>query len=380
MKIALNALCADNRSGTGYYARGLAGGFAQLAADTGAESAAHTVLVILPESLRGRHPTGGNMEFEYARTAGTLSRIWWEERQLPRLLRERHVDLLHGPAFVIPSRCPCPAVVTVHDCAFLRFPETIAFLKRHYYRRRITASAKSARLVLTDSEFAAAEIRARLGIDASRIHAVPLGVDARFRRDVAPDEIQAVRNRYILPQRFILFVGVIEPRKNLATLLRAYAAAREKGLESDLVLAGRSGWMNREIYALPGELNIREHVRFPGFVGDEDLPALYAAADLFAYPSLYEGFGLPVLEAMAAGLPVLVSDAPALVEVLGEAGMIIPATDVEAWTDALLVMSREDDRRRDLAAAARRRAAPFTWQQTARRTLAAYEAALQALQ
>lgn len=373
MKVAINALCADNRSGTGYYARGLLAGLASLTADG---ENPHDVVTVLPDSYQPAFNLPSHWHLLKGPSGGAPARIAWEEFQLPSRLARLGVDLCHGPAFVVPRRWRGPSVVTIHDAAFLRYPETISWLKRLYYNNRIPASARQARAVVTDSQFAAREIQECMGIPADGIEAVPLGVDHRFRAVVSPEQRAAVRREHHLPETYLLFVGVIEPRKNLATLIQAYARARQQGLDIPLVMAGRSGWKNRDIFELPRQLGIESHVHFPGYIPDTGLPALYANAQVFVYPSLYEGFGLPVLEAMAAGCPVLVSDAGALRELAGDAGRSVPALGVEAWAEALRECGRNADRRAAMAEAGRKRSAAYTWEETARQTLVVYEKAL----
>ncbi len=375
MRIALNGLCADNRSGTGYYTWGLLSGLTGLSEQSELNDHFLAFLSDSPLFKGGRGDRSWTLETIPVRHP--VARIAWEEFVLPRRARRWGADLLHGPAFMLPSGWRGPAIVTIHDCAFLRYPETILPLKRAWYRYAIPRSARRANLILTDSEAARRDIIELMKIPGDKVRAIPLGVDPRFYRENIPDEIIAqVRKKHGLPDCYILFVGVIEPRKNLVTLLRAFDQARGKGLKENLVLAGRPGWgmdLNSLLMETP---EIRDAVHVLGFVEDAEMPALYAGASVFAYPSLYEGFGLPVLEAMAAGTPVIVSDDAALVELAGEAGFVLPARDAEAWGDCLLRMTSDSGilklhREQGLA-----RAAHFTWENTAHLTLMAYHDAV----
>jgi len=204
-------------------------------------------------------------------------------------------------------------------------------------------------------------------------------VDARFQPITDPDTLARVRNRYGLPERFILYVGTIEPRKNLTTLLEAYAAltSRVSNLQYPisnihLVIAGRKGWLYEGFFRRLRELGLEREVVFPGFVPDEDLPALYSAAELFVFPSLYEGFGLPPLEAMACGTPVITSNSSSLPEVVGEVGIMVEPRDVRALAEAMELVLTDEGKRREMREKGLRQAARFSWKRTAQETLEVY--------
>ncbi|HBY45257.1 MAG TPA: glycosyltransferase family 1 protein, partial [Chloroflexi bacterium] len=209
--------------------------------------------------------------------------------------------------------------------------------------------------------------------DPERVVTVPNGVGDEM-RPLGADEVAAFRARQGLTGPTLLFLGTLQPRKNLETLLRAWArTAGETGWQ--LVVAGAAGWHHEPIFDLARELGIADAVRFVGFVPPEDLPLWHNAADAFVYPSLYEGFGLPLLEAMACGTPVVTSETPALREVVGNAGLIVGPRDVPALAQALLQLAREPELREELAARGLRRASEFSWRRTAAETAAVYRAA-----
>ncbi len=301
----------------------------------------------------------------------------WEQVGLPLALRRAQVDLFFGPYMGLPLLSSVPAVVMVHDLAWRRFPETYPRKKRGYYQLFVGASVRKARRVLCPSYSTGAEVHELLGVPRERIDVVHNAVAPRFRPLSDSAALAAVRERYQLPSRYLLYLGTIEPRKNLERLLRAYALARQAhGVDVPLVLAGPLGWLYDQILALPAELGIAEHVIRPGFIDDADLPGLYAAAELFVYPSLYEGFGLPVVEAMACGTPVVTTSTSSLPEVAGEAAIVVDPLDMLALAQAIADGLRDEARRARLRTAGLAQAARFSQEQQARGTLACFERAL----
>jgi glycosyltransferase involved in cell wall biosynthesis len=296
-------------------------------------------------------------------------RIAWEHAMLPIAARRDRLDLFHGTMNVLPRFLPCPAIVTIHDLAFLRWPDQVPARRYRYLSAGVAAAAGRAARIIAVSESTKTDVVELLAVDPARISVTPLGVDARF-RPPSPEERTAFRERQNLVQPYLLAVGNLEPRKNLPGLLRAFARLAPE-VPHDLVLIGAEGWLTGEFHSTLAGLRLGERVRMTGFVSDEDLPLWYGAADLFVYPSLYEGFGLPVVEAMACATPVVTSNTSSLPEVAGDAALLVaPADDALALgirrvlTDPALA---HDLRRRGQA-----RAAEFTWERTAERTVAVY--------
>jgi glycosyltransferase involved in cell wall biosynthesis len=302
-----------------------------------------------------------------------LARILWEQAFQPAALRQTGVDLAHGPAFVAPLAAPCPTVVTVHDLSFLRFPHLFRPANRLYLRLFTRASVRRARQVIAVSAHAADETVRLLGADPHKVHVVYHGVDPLF-RPLPPDEVAAWREARGLPERLMLAVGTLEPRKNLPRLIEAFANLRRPDLT--LALVGGRGWYEQEIFTCVERLGVKGQVIFPGYVANEELLWWYNAATVFAYPSLYEGFGLPVLEAQACGTPVLTADSSALPEAAGDGALLVDPYRVEAIAEGLRRLLddeglREQMRQRGLAHAAR-----FNWQHAAAETVAVYHQAL----
>lgn len=303
-------------------------------------------------------------------------RILWEQLVLPLALRRAGVDLLHAMAFVAPLYEACPFVLTVYDLSFLHYPQLFRPLNRHYLRLFGRRSARRARRVLTISESTRQDVVRAWNVPPERIDVTYCGVDPAF-RPLSAEELDAFRHQRGLPEHFVLFLGTLEPRKNLDTLLEAYALwCQAQPSAPALVIAGAKGWYFQHVFASVERLELSQRVHFAGYVPIAELPAWYGAADLFVYPSQYEGFGLPVLEAMACGTPVITSDRSSLPEVVGEAGCLVPPDDASQLAKSLRQVWNDGDLRQAMRESGLARAAQFSWEQTARQTIACYERAL----
>lgn len=303
-------------------------------------------------------------------------RILWEQTALPVQIERRHLDLIHGTLNVLPVARRVPGVVTIHDVAFLRFPERFLPAKRRYLTYLTRWSARGAKRVIASSENTRRDIVRLLGVPEERVRVIYLGVEDRLRQQVDPDAVERLREAHRLPESFFLYIGTLEPRKNLVRLLDAYGRARAAGVTWPLVLAGARGWLYEEIFARVRELRLETHVRFPGYVLYEDLPLWYNAAGAFVYPSLYEGFGLPIAEAMACGCPVLTARNSSLPEVAGDAAILVDGEDVDALSRGLVQLADDTALRAALIERGRRQSAGFTWQRTAAEVLSVYDEVL----
>jgi glycosyltransferase involved in cell wall biosynthesis len=300
--------------------------------------------------------------------------LGWALVGLPRAARQARAQVVHSPAYTAPLWGAPPTVVTIHDVSYARHPEWYPyrrdFVRRAFYRW----SATSASAVVTDSEFSASEIVEAYGIPRRRIHVIPLGVDAKFSPATAADACE-------LPQEvsglFVLHVGDLHERRNLTTALDAVLAARRHfgGASAvQLVLAGVDRGIGDGLCAIAADADMPEAVVKLGPVSEPLLRSLYRCAAALVYPSFYEGFGLPIVEAMASGTPVIASHAASIPEVLGDAGILVDPYDVRAWTDAIVHVVNDDDCRTTLRSRGLSRAAGFTWERTARLTLGVYRA------
>ena len=306
-------------------------------------------------------------------TEGPLSRILWEQTLQPWAIRR--FDLYHALAFVAPLALSAPMVVTVYDLSFLRFPQRLSKVRRLYLQAMTALTCARARRILAISQSTADDLTTLLGIPASKIDVTPLGYDKALFRPLLPAEREHFRQKEGLPARFWLYVGTLEPRKNLELLLRAYARL-EPAERLPLILGGGLGWQGQRVLAAIERLGLRDAVRHFGFIAAADLPFWYNCAEAFLYPSVFEGFGLPVLEAMACGAPVLTSDVSSLPEVVGSAGKCLPPADEERWTAELKALKADAAWRDQARKSGLERAALFSWARTAEHTVRSYRMAM----
>jgi glycosyltransferase involved in cell wall biosynthesis len=320
-------------------------------------------------------PQGMRVQRSSWPTATPYGRIAWEQLRAPVALRQEQIDVLHGMAFVVPLLSPCPTVVTVLDLSFLRFPEAFKGFKRAYLTLMTRLSVRRAAKVIAISESTRQDVIELLGVPPERVVRIYCGTDPRF-RPLPADEVAAFRQEKGLPSRFVLFLGTIEPRKNAVTLIEAFAAliAAERRQTEDLqlVLAGGRGWLAEPVYARVEELGLQDRVRFAGYVPESEKTLWYNAATCFCYPSLYEGFGLPPLEAMACGVPVVTSNVSSLPEVVGEAALTVDPLDSAALCEALRHVLVDRVLRIELSALGPARARLFSWSEAARQTADVY--------
>lgn len=290
-------------------------------------------------------------------------------------LRRRRVDLLHVQ-FTAPPFAPCPVVATIHDLSFEHFPET--FKRRSCVQLRFTVrrTAQSARHIITSSEYSRRDIVETYKLSPERVTVTPLAAAHHFAPVEDAAELARVRACYKLPAEYILAVGSIQPRKNLPRLIQAYerlCESRPQGTLPQLVLVGNQAWLSGDTLNAIARTPHRERIILTGYVPESDLPALYTAALCFVYPSFFEGFGLPPLEAMRCGAPVLTGDRSSLPEVVGDAGLTFNPFDEQSITETLARIVNNANLRAELRAKGFEQARRFDWRETARRTLAVYE-------
>lgn len=301
----------------------------------------------------------------------------FERAALAVELLPHRLDLLHSPDFIPPYGGRYRSVITVHDLAFLHYPGFLTAESRRYYNGQIAAAVRRADHIIADSEATRSDVIELLGVPPGKVSTVLMAADERF-RPATPEAIAQMRNRHGLPEDYSLFLGTFEPRKNLGGLLRATALLRADLPDAPpLVVAGRRGWLYEEAFALCSELGLDGFVIWLEDAPFEDFPALYSGAQVFCLPSFYEGFGLPPLEAMACGTPVVVSDRASLPEVVGDAGLLVDPDDPASIADGLRRVLTDPALAADLRRRGREQAARFSWRETARQTLAVYERTLE---
>jgi glycosyltransferase involved in cell wall biosynthesis len=304
----------------------------------------------------------------------------WHLLRRPRLGRSRrlrYADVVHAPSVAVPPKSDAPLVVTAHDAAPLIYPETYPRRGRRFHTQGLAAAAKRADLVITVSESAAEELAAYTAIPPERMRVVPNGVDLEIAGDA---QVEATRRELGLDDApYVFWIGSLEPRKNVGTLVDAFVRwALHTDLPHRLVLAGPAGWLEDEASVLAPARRLGDRVRTLGRVGDPVLGALYRGADLFAFPSHHEGFGIPVLEAMAQETPVIAADIPALREIASGAAVLRSPDDPDAWVAALDNLLHDAAELARLGNAGRARAQGYSWTRCAEETRAIYLEAVEA--
>jgi len=307
--------------------------------------------------------------------AGTIARTL----QMRAAIRQTRPDIIHYPASFARATGrgglrTAKVVVTVHDLSFLHHPEWFKRGRAAYYRAAIQPTVTLADLLLADSEATAQDLMSLLGVPNEKIVVTPLGVDEEFAPSPA-EHIARVRRTYTLPDRFFLYLGTIEPRKNLPRVIEAFESIAD-ACDLDLVIAGREGWRAESTRLAYQRARARSRIRFPGFIPSEDMPAVLSAATVFVWPSLFEGFGLPPLEAMACGTPVITSSTSSLPEVVGDAAIQVVPEEVSQIAHAMQRLASDETERARLRTASLERARRFTWRRTAECTAKAYQRVL----
>ncbi len=294
-------------------------------------------------------------------------------------LRKNHVDVLHVQ-YTAPPRTPCALVATIHDLSFEHLPETFNRRSRAQLRLTVRRTAQKAAQILTLSAFSRDDIIETYAVDPERVRVTPPAAPASFAPVTAETELRRIRASYGIDRDYILALGSIQPRKNLVRLINAYSSlsrVRPKHELPQLVLAGKRGWLESATIQAAEQSEARRDILFIGYVSDSDLPALYSGAMCFVYPSYFEGFGLPVLEAMQCGTPVIAGNRTSLPEAAGDAGVLFDPFDESAIAGALMKVIENPNYRAELRVKGLERVAAFNWLTTAKMTLEAYERAAQ---
>ncbi|MEA2575943.1 MAG: hypothetical protein QOH93_3241 [Chloroflexia bacterium] len=300
-------------------------------------------------------------------------RTVWMQTVLPSALRQVRPDLCHFTNYLAPVQCPCPSIVTIYDMTVFITPRFHTFKKFVLDRTLIPIVARRADAIVTVSNSARNDILRYLKVPRDKVRVIPGAASSHFHLTNDEDKLEEVRRRYGLDGSYILYVGTIEPRKNLVRLARAFSRLKKRGLPHKLLIVGQAGWQVGPVYAEVERLGLTKDVIFTGYVPLEDLPPLYTMAESLAFPSLYEGFGLPVIEAMACGTPVITSRSSSLREISGDAALLIDPLSVDELEDALYRVHSDPVLRACLREKGIARAALFTWETTARATLDLYK-------
>jgi glycosyltransferase involved in cell wall biosynthesis len=368
LRIALNAQLLSFSDS--YRSGGISRVIYHTLAELGRDARGNAYDVFVPEAPSAGS-AWGTLSFHASgrRTQRPAMRIMWEQTLFARELRRLEPDLVHGMAYSVPAAWAGPSVVTVFDLSFLLFPRAFKPANRIYLAATTRATAKRARRILTISEHARRDIVRLLSVPEEYVDVAYPAVEDRY-RSLPDDQIRAFRLARGLPQAFVFALGTLEPRKNLVGLLHAYARLDKP--RPPLYVAGGAGWRFSPIFDTVRQLQLSEEVHFLGFVPEDELPLWYNAARLFVFPSLYEGFGLPVLEAMACGTPVITSTAASLPEVGGKAALLVPPADTHRIAQEMERVLDDPQVRMEMRAAGRIQASRFTWRGMTDQIVASY--------
>lgn len=325
---------------------------------------------------RSESTVAGIEKFPHVR----VCRVWPHTRyvriplSLPLAVLRTGVDLLHVQ-YTAPPWNFVPVVTTIHDISFEHLPQFYTPRERWFFKLAIGYTARHAAKILTDSEYSRQDIIQTYDLPADRVVVTPLGVSPLFRPVREADRIESVKKEYGITREYLLSVGSLQPRKNLVRLITAYVRlrAREEDFAPQLVIVGKRAWLYQDIFRAARTSGYLSDIIFTDYVPDEDLPMLYGGATVFIYPSMFEGFGLPVLEAMACGVPVITSNSSSLPEVAGEAALLVDPYDETALEKAILRLVSDDRLRQKLSLEGLRQAQKFSWRRTAELTLQVYE-------
>lgn len=292
--------------------------------------------------------------------------------QLPLKLRDYPLDVVHDLTQVSPFTLYSQSkkILTIHDLSPILFPENYGIIHGFLQKHILPRTLKNVDTIITVSYNTKVDVLKYLKFRGDKIREIPLGVDEKFKPQKNTIDFM---EKYNINSPFILYVGTLEPRKNIPTLIKAFYKLKRKDIEHKLIISGGKGWKYKEIYETIEKLNLQKEVIFTGYVPEEDLPRLYNSADLFVYPSLYEGFGLPPLEAMACGCPVVASKTSSLPEVVGNAGILVNPHDVDDISNKMYETLTNEGLREELSRMGSERAKLFSWEKVAKETLKVYE-------
>ncbi len=379
MRLGINGLFWDREStGSGQYTRHLVDGLSNIPGGPQC-----LVFGLQAAESHPRKPSSGEPVVQRLLRSPVpltrnLAKVWFEQISFPRACRHEGVYVIHVPYFAPPVMGGEKTVVTIHDLIPLILPAYRGSASVRLYTRLVSAGAPRAAAIVTDSQASRKDILRLLRVDPAKVHVIPLAADERFKPAQGARRVQQVRERYGLPDEYVLYLGGFDQRKNLSTLLAAYGAVNaDLTRQTPLVIAGRLPSRDSDFFPDPRVMvrrwNLEGVVTFVGWVAEEDKPVLYSEATIFVFPSFYEGFGLPVLEAMCCGAPVIASEAASLPELSGDAAVLFAPHDVQALAEALTELLQDSPRRELLGAKGLERAQLFSWKQTVAQTLKIYE-------
>lgn len=315
-----------------------------------------------------------NITFNYTttNTEARLRRIIWEQLTLGKEILKRKIDIFHGPSFVVPFLKSCKNIITIYDLAFLASPESFTIITRLYFKIFLTPSIYLADHIIAISQATKKDIIKYFKINPEKISIVYGALSPSIKKVINKNILQETKKKYNLPDKYILFTGLISPRKNIVRALHAYARIHIE-IPHKFVITGKKGWLYNDVFKTVKKLNLEKKVIFTGYVPDNDLCALYTLSDIFIFPSLYEGFGLPILEAMTCDAPVITSNISSMPEVAGNAALLVNPYNIQEITEAIKKLYTDKKLRQTLIKKGRNQIKKFTWKKSAQETLKIYE-------
>jgi glycosyltransferase involved in cell wall biosynthesis len=371
MRIGINFQTIDKYiSGVEYYSLGLLNGLLRI--DT---RNAYVVYTNQPSLVKEHVPPSKNLTIVNVKHLKTrISRIFWEHTQLPRFVVRHELDVLHCPSYICPLyKTSVPYVVTVHDTIAIDRPQWCKQTNSLYFNLFMKPAVKKASCVISVSRCTADDLKRNFNLPGSKVRIIYSGIDSIFKASKDSSHCSEVRMRYNLPKRYILYVGNIEPKKNIWTLLCVQKKLQEQGLPHKLVIAGKRSWGTRvELDEISKEIT-SNNVVWAGYVDRSDLPCVYQMADVFVFPSLYEGFGFPPLESMACGTPVISTRNGALNETVRDAALTVEPHSIQRITQAVISMITDSSLRERHIHMGLKQSSLFDWERTAEETLSVYE-------
>jgi glycosyltransferase involved in cell wall biosynthesis len=381
MNIGIDARLLYNETGIGRYTRSLFFEFAQH------DQQDDTYYLLYDKEFPGpfEHLLGHNRDDCVASlpsnfhliAAHCKTRILWTNWYVPQLLRQQNMDVYHGVCnFELPVRKMCRYVVTIHDLVPLFFPKLVPWKHLLFFKLFMKRAAKTADIIITDSKHSKQDIIHHLAVPEEKIRVIYLGYKPRHKNDNEQRSLQDVLIHYGIVQPYLLFVGVIEPKKNLERIVQAFSLLRQRialGKKLQLVIVGGKGWFYKDLYQKVQELCLNKDIIFTGFVPDEDLPYLYTGAEVFVFPSIYEGFGLPVVEAMSYGVPVVTSNVSSLPEIVGNTGILVDPKNPKAICEGIAEVFSDPQKQAQMRQNGPVQAQQFSWTRTAAETYKVYQ-------
>jgi len=370
MRIAIDARMGHTRVGIGAYVRGLLNGLAKI------DKINNYYIIINKNKKENFVPVQDNFHKIYTGVTYSdyLRRDFWEQLYLPLILHRYKIDIYHGPNFVLPILANVKMIVTVYDLTLFTIPKIYTLLPRFRIKKLIKMSTRRSNIIIAGSNNSKKDIVSILKLPEDKVKVIYISVDKEYKPINDRNKMNLVKKKYKINGKFIIHVGSLKATKNIPRLIEAYSGLPVVILKKYLlVITGKKGWKYEEIHTAIKRLRLENNIIFTGFVDDNDLPLLINAASLLAFPSLYEGFGIPPLEAMACGTPVIASNASSIPEVVGDAALLFDPYNVEEITEAMYRALTDEQLRNKLRKRGFERVKQFSWEKAARETLKLYE-------